>query len=214
MCEKFYFEYGKKETDWLSGRDEKLGRVIAEIGYIEREVHPDLFESLIRNIVGQQISGKARDTVCARLCERFSPLTPEALASAAAEDIQSCGTSMRKAGYIKGAAEAVARGELDLERLHALSDDEVRAALSKLRGIGMWTAEMLMIFSMGRPDILSRGDLAIIRGMRMIYGHLTVTKEIFEGLRKIYSPYSTTASLYIWAVAGGACPHLKDPAAK
>ena len=211
---KLYFEYGKRETEWLSERDEKLAGVIAEVGHIKREVNPELFESLVMNIVGQQISGKAQASVCARLWERFSPLTPESLATAAAEDIKMCGTSMRKAEYIKGAAEAVVSGDLDLKRISTLSDNEVRAQLSKLRGIGEWTAEMLMIFSMRRPDVLSRGDLGIIRGMRIIYGRTVISKEIFESYRQLYSPFATTASLYLWSVSAGACPWLTDTAAK
>ena len=78
----------------------------------------------------------------------------------------------------------------------------------------MWTAEMLLIFSLQRPDVVSFGDLAIQRGMRMLYRHRKITRQLFEKYRRRYSPYGTTASLYLWALAGGALPDLTDPAPK
>ena len=86
--------------------------------------------------------------------------------------------------------------------------------LSALDGIGIWTAEMLMLFSMQRPDILSFGDLAILRGMRMLYHHRKITRELFEKYRRRYSPYGSVASLYLWAIAGGAIEGMEDYAPK
>ncbi len=93
-----------------------------------------------------------------------------------------------------------------------MNDDEVCNELSKLNGIGVWTAQMMMIFSMQRPNIMSYGDLAILRGMRMIFRHRKITKELFAKYHRRFSPYATVASLYFWAVAGGAIPELTDPA--
>jgi DNA-3-methyladenine glycosylase II len=84
----------------------------------------------------------------------------------------------------------------------------------QIRGIGKWTAEMLMLFSLQRPDILSYDDLAIQRGLRMIYHHRRITPKLFERYRRRYSPYASVASLYIWAVAGGAIDGMKDYAPK
>ena len=95
-----------------------------------------------------------------------------------------------------------------------MTDNEVCAELSKLNGVGLWTAEMIMIFSMQRPNILSYGDLAILRGMRMLYHHREITKPKFKKYWKRYSPYASCASLYLWAVAGGAIPEMKDYASK
>lgn len=121
---------------------------------------------------------------------------------------------MRKAIYIKEVADQVSSGQLDLEHLNQLSDDEVCERLVKLRGIGVWTAEMLMTFSMQRMNIMSWGDLAIQRGLRMLYRHRKITPTLFAKYRRRYSPYATVASLYLWAIAGGATNHLSDPAAK
>lgn len=196
------FEYGDDATAYLCKKDKRLGALIERVGKIERAVTPDLFEALISSIVAQQISSKAAATVWGRLQERFA-ITPETLATLPVEDIQSCGMSMRKAGYIQSAAQAVHSGELDVYGLDQLPADAVCAALSALPGIGVWTAEMLMIFSMRRPDVLSWGDLAIRRGIMQLYGHKKLTKEQFERYRKRYSPHGTVASLYLWHLAGG-----------
>lgn len=209
-----YFIYGKKEIEHLTKRDKKLGEAIKRIGPIKRTVQPELFPALVKSIVGQQISTKAQATIWDRMQEKFRPLTPDVLANVQLEEIQSCGISMRKATYIQGSAQAILDGEVDLEALETMSDKEVCAQLTKLKGIGIWTAEMLLTFSLQRPDIVSYGDLAILRGMRMLYRHRKITPELFAKYRKRYTPFGTVASLYLWAIAGGALPELTDPAPK
>jgi 3-methyladenine DNA glycosylase/8-oxoguanine DNA glycosylase len=196
-----FFNYGKTEIDYLRKKDKRLGRAIDEIGIIERPVTPDLFTALVSSIISQQISAKAAVTVRSRMQERLGAITPETIASASVEEIQQCGLSTRKAGYIKGIGMAIVQEELDISGLHELSDEEVIARLSALKGVGTWTAEMLLIFSMERPDVVSWDDLAIRRGMMKLYGHKTLTKEQFERYRKRYSPYGSVASLYLWAVS-------------
>ena len=198
MC---IFQYGQKEIDYLKERDKVLGRAIGEVGIIRRPVIPDLFTALIRNIVGQQISSKAANTVWNRVLNRYSPITPETIMAITTEEIQKCGMSNRKANYIKGIAEAVVQGKLNLSELEHLPDDEVIKRLSSLPGIGVWTAEMLMIFSMQRPDVVSWGDLAIRRGMMTLYGLKDLTREQFHEYRKRYSPYGSVASLYLWVIS-------------
>ena len=95
-----------------------------------------------------------------------------------------------------------------------MSDEQVCTKLSEQNGIGVWTAEMLMIFSMQRSNVLSYGDLAILRGLRMVYHHRKIDKTIFNKYWKRYSPYASVASLYLWAVAGGAIDEMKDYAPK
>ena len=92
-------------------------------------------------------------------------------------------------------------GTFDIDAVEHMADAEAVKALSSLPGIGVWTAEMLLLFNLGRPDILSFGDLAIHRGMRMVYHHRKVTREMFERYRRRYSPYGSVASLYLWAVS-------------
>lgn len=212
MSNQIYFVYGNKEMEHLKRKDQRLGAAIERVGLIKREVNPDLFSSLINSIVGQQISTKAQLTVWKRMQERFQPFTPETLNKVDVETIQACGISMRKAGYISGITSAILNKEVNLQSLAEMPDEEVIKELTKFKGVGIWTAEMLLTFSMQRPDVVSFGDLAIQRGMRMLYGHKKITRELFKKYKRRYSPYGTVASLYLWAIAGGALPELKDPA--
>jgi 3-methyladenine DNA glycosylase/8-oxoguanine DNA glycosylase len=195
------FLYGKAEIDHLKSRDKKLGRAIDRIGMIERQVMPDLFKALVHSVVAQQISSKAATTVWERLCGRLLDITPCKVASAAVSDIQQCGLSMRKARYIKGIGEAASQGDLDFLELREMPDDRVIEKLSSLPGIGVWTAEMLLIFSLCRPDVVSWGDLAIRRGMMNLYGLKELSKKQFDRFRKRYSPCGSVASLYLWALS-------------
>ena len=122
--------------------------------------------------------------------------------------------SMRKANYIKqAAAAAIVDGELDIDELYTLTDEEVVKKLTALNGVGIWTAEMILIFSMQRSNIMSWGDLAIHRGLRMLHRHRKIDKKLFQKYKRRYSPYASVASLYLWEIAGGAC-NLKDYAPK
>ena len=198
------FLYGDIEVNHLKARDKILGAAIDTIGIIRREVNPDLFSALINAIVGQQISSKAQSTVWGRMKDGLCEITPQAILNCTESDLQSFGITFKKAYYIHNAAKQVSEGGLDIESLRAKSDAQVCAELTKIDGIGVWTAEMLMLFSMQRPDIMSFGDLAIIRGMRMLYHHRKITRELFAKYKRRYSPYGSVASLYIWAIAGGA----------
>ncbi|CNE50131.1 putative glycosidase [Yersinia bercovieri] len=196
-----FYSYGETEINHLKRRDKKMAAAIDRLGMIARPLSPDLFAALIRNIVDQQISVKAAITVNARLVALLGAITPITVAQASAEAIQGCGMTMKKAGYIKGAAEAALDGSLDLAAIAQLPDNEVITQLSSLNGVGVWTAEMLLISSLARPDVLSWGDLAIRRGMMNLYRHKTVPRERFERYRRRYAPYGTTASLYLWALS-------------
>ena len=208
-----YFAYGTTETGYLARKDKRLASVMERIGPIRREVRPDLFDALMHAIVGQQIATKAQQTVWGRLVQALGQVTPATVDGMDAEALQRQGLSFRKVGYMKGAARKALLGELDVEALRHMDDASVSAALCRLDGVGVWTAEMLMLFSLQRPDVLSFGDLAIHRGLRMVYRHKKVSRERFEVYRRRFSPYCSVASLYLWAVAGGALPELADPAA-
>ncbi|MDN0124154.1 DNA-3-methyladenine glycosylase [Yersinia aleksiciae] len=196
-----FYSYGETEINHLKRRDKKMAAAIDRLGMIARPLSPDLFAALIRNIVDQQISVKAALTVNARLVTLLGTITPFTVAQASAEAIQGCGMTMRKAGYIKGAADAALNGSLDLSAIAQLPDNDVITQLSSLNGVGVWTAEMLLISSLCRPDVLSWGDLAIRRGMMNLYRHKTLPRERFEKYRHRYAPYGTTASLYLWALS-------------
>lgn len=198
-----YFEYGSKEIEYLKSRDKKLAEAIDRIGYVKREIIPDPFGALVYSIVGQQVSGKAADTVFSRLSAKAGGITPENLEKLGMEEIQNCGMSLRKAGYIKGIAEAALTGAVDFENLNRKTDKEIIDILTRLHGVGVWTAEMLLIFSLGRPDVLSFNDFGIRKGIMKLHGINELTKGEFLKYRSIYSPYCTTASIYLWEIAKG-----------
>ena len=193
-----FFSYGRAETDYLSARDPVLGAAIDRIGHIDREVFPNLFEALINSIAGQQISGKALATVWARLCAAVSTVTPENLLAAGEERLRACGFSGRKVHYMLSAARAVVDGALDIHSLVEKDDEEVIRALIALPGVGRWTAEMLLTFSLQRPDVLAYDDLGIRKGMCCLYGLDSLTKQQFAEYRARYAPHATVAALYLW----------------
>jgi DNA-3-methyladenine glycosylase II len=207
-----HFEYGDKETEYLKRRDKRLGGAIDAIGHIEREVDGDLFSSVVHTIVGQQISSAAHKTVRTRLTNKLGEVSAEAVCAASREEIQTCGITFKKADCIKDFAAKVQSGAFDVDGLRSLPDADVISKLSALRGVGVWTAEMLMIFCLQKPDIMSFGDLAIHRGLRMLYRHRKIDRRLFDKYARRYSPCGTVASLYLWAIAGGAIPEIRDPA--
>ena len=194
-----YFNYGNEEIEFLKKRDKTLGAAIDRIGHIHCETDSDLFASVIRHIIGQQISMKAQYTIWQRLCNALPTVDAAAICALESDELQRFGMTFKKADYIKEFAEKVRSGAFDIDALHEMSDDAVIKELSSLSGIGVWTAEMLMTFCMQRPNIVSYGDLAILRGMRMLYRHRNIDK---------------VASLYLWRISNGAIPELTDPAPK
>lgn len=168
---------------------------------------------MVHHIVGQQISTKAQATVWARVQNALGTVDAEHVLSYGEANLQSLGISFRKAEYITDFAKKVHTGEFDLISIGEKPDEEVILELSALKGIGVWTAEMLLLFCLQRPNVFSYGDLAILRGMRMVYRHKEIDRTRFERYRKRFSPYCSIASLYFWAVSGGALPELTDPAA-
>lgn len=195
------FEYGETEIAHLKKRDKKFAAAIDKVGIIQRDVRTDPLEALVMSVISQQISGKAARSIAAKLYEKVSPLTHLKIIETSIEEIQKCGMSFRKAGYIKGLAEAVESGELNFSQFDAMPDEEIIKKLSSLNGIGVWTAEMFLIFCLRRPDVVSWGDLAIRRGLMNIYGQGDITKEQFQKYREKFSPYGSIASLYIWAMS-------------
>lgn len=136
-----YFPYGETETAYLKSRDKKLGAVIEQLGHIDRTVDTDLFSSVVHHIIGQQISTKAQQTIWNRIQQELGEVSAGSLLAAGRERLQSFGMTFRKADYILDFARKVDCGEFDLDAVAEKSDAEAIAALSSLKGIGVWTAE-------------------------------------------------------------------------
>lgn len=208
------FRYSEQELSWLRSRDARLAEAIDAIGPVEREVDPDLFSSMMHHIIGQQISTKAQATIWARMHDELGEVTPVTVLAAGEARLQGLGITFQKADYLLEFAHRVESGAFDLGAVAAMLDEEAIRALDALPGIGRWTAEMILLFCLQRPDVLAYDDLAIQRGMRMLYHHRRITPQLFARYRRRYSPYGSTASLYLWAIAGGAIPGMRDWAPK
>ncbi|SHK34350.1 DNA-3-methyladenine glycosylase II [Anaerobranca californiensis DSM 14826] len=192
------FKYGKKEREYLKETDPLLGKVIDEIGHIKRTINPDPFSALVESVLSQQVSSKAAETIINRLLQKIGKITPENLLNIGEEEIRECGISLRKVQYIKKIAQWAKEKKVDFTSLDKLSDKEVIQKLTALPGVGQWTAEMLLIFSLGRKDIVSFNDLGIRKGMMKLYNLEKLTKEEFMEYKNRYSPYGTIASFYLW----------------
>lgn len=198
-----FFQYGEKEIEYLKKADKRLCKVIEQVGFIEKKLRLDLFAALVHSIIGQQISMKAQRTVYEKMRQGLGGITPESIDAQSEETLQRFGITFKKAAYMKAAARKIISGEFDTDALHSMTDKEVMEKLTALDGIGEWTAEMLMIFTLQRPDVLSFKDLAIIRGLKRLYHHRTIDRARFERYRKRFSPYGSIAGFYIWEVAEG-----------
>ena len=205
-----YFTYGETELSYLRQKDKRLGEVIDRVGPVRRAVDTDLFSAVVHHIVGQQISTKAQATIWQRMQDALGRVNAETVLAAGVPRLQALGMTFRKAEYITDFAEKVHTGAFDLAAVERMSDEDAIEALRALKGIGVWTAEMILLFCMQRPDIFSYDDLAIQRGLRMVYHHREIDRALFEKYRRRFSPYCSVASLYLWAVSGGAIPEMKD----
>jgi DNA-3-methyladenine glycosylase II len=201
MLRPKFFEYGIPEISYLKQVDKILGEAINRLGKVERCVIPDLFQALIYAMIGQQISVKAAHTIWSRMQDRFNEITPQSISKGSAQAVQQCGTTTRKAEYIYNIANKISQRDFDMSVLYHLPDDEIIRRLSSLEGVGVWTAEMVLLNSMERPNIVSWKDIAIRRGMMKLYNLSELTQEQFAEYKNTYSPYGSVASIYLWQIS-------------
>jgi DNA-3-methyladenine glycosylase II len=196
-----------KAVGALRAADEVMARLIDEHGALVRkdlknERPGDAYGALLRSIVGQQLSTKAARTIYGRMLELFDghAPTPLELLAANPDDIRAAGLSRPKINYLRDLAQHVEDGELELERLDELPDEEVIEQLTAVKGIGEWSAHMFLMFHLGRPDVLPVGDQGIRRAVQVQYGlrKLPDAKRL-EKLARPWRPYRTLACLYLWS---------------
>jgi DNA-3-methyladenine glycosylase II len=158
------------------------------------------FLSLCQDIISQQLSDKAAMTICNRFEALFSHkrVTPEHVLAVKDETLRQVGMSWSKAGYVKNIAQAFLAGELKAAELRKLPDEEVITKLVKIKGIGRWTAEMFLIFSLGRKDIFSHGDAGLRRAIEKLYRLTNPTQQQVETITQPWSPYRSYGSLSLW----------------
>lgn len=193
-------------TAYLSDIDPIMARAITRVGPCLLEPNPNVFEALVDAIISQQISVRAADAIMARLraalpAEAGASITPQALLPLEHDALRAVGLSTPKAHYIRDLTERVSSGQLNLEGLGELDDEKVIEELIVVKGIGRWTAEMILIFSLGRPDVLPVDDLGLLEGVREAYGleARPSAKEMRER-GEIWRPYRTFATWFLWGV--------------
>jgi DNA-3-methyladenine glycosylase II len=196
-------DYWDDASSALASRDPLLGVLIERHRGARLSGSGDAFTTLANAIVGQQISVAAAAGIWGRISSRFPGLAPMDVAAAALETLRGCGLSGRKAEYLKGIAEAFLRDDYSPRIFDALGDDEVRARLCALRGIGPWTAEMFLIFHLHRPDVLPLGDVGLHRAARTLYGWpdgetSADTIGRLSTLGESWRPWRTVAVWYLW----------------
>jgi DNA-3-methyladenine glycosylase II len=194
--------YPSGAIEHLRAADPVLADLITRYGIVTRERDRPPFYALMAAIVGQQISVKAAAAIMGRLLGLFAEgqaVQAAALAQVSLEQLRAVGLSTAKARYMHDLAEKVANGTVDLAALPHLPDEEVIATLCQIKGIGRWTAEMFLIFSLGRLDVLAVDDLGLRAGIQRAYGldHLPRAAEI-RALAEPWRPYCTIATLYFW----------------
>jgi DNA-3-methyladenine glycosylase II len=199
-----------KSAKALAATDPVMAGLIERVGKIDlktrlerrsEERPADPYGALLRAIVGQQLSTKAARTIYGRVCDLFGGAapSPEQLLEASEEDLRACGLSGRKVEYVRDLATHVLSGELELDRLGDLSDEEVIEEIVAVRGLGQWTAEMFLIFHLERPDVLSGGDLGIRKAVQIEYGleEMPAPQRVLE-IGEPWRPHRSLASLYLW----------------
>lgn len=194
-----YFQYTAEEAEQLKARCDALSPYIERFGMIKREIIPDFFTALANSIVSQQISTKAAETVWNKLTALLPSFTAEAFLAANQQQLRDCGLPFRKIERLCSAAEKIMNDELNPDRLRRQTDDEAVKTLCSLSGVGVWTAEMLLIFCFERKNVLSRGDFGIKKAIKTIYRlERTPTEADFKRFYDECSPLCSIASFYLW----------------
>lgn len=194
MQTKNYIEEKLIELDY------KLKEIIDLVGIIEIKLEQNYFLALCRSIVGQQLSNKVADVIWNRVLLLVeNKVEPEKILSINDEDFRSKGVSYSKIKYMKNLSTAVINGEIHFDKFEQMSDEEIIKELTKVKGIGTWTAEMFLIFSLGREDVFSLGDAGLKNVVKSLYGFKDEpTKKDLIEINGKWSPYRTYASLYLW----------------
>lgn len=188
---------------YLKNKDRKLGHIIDAVGPCRlNHLNKNKFDVLASSIVSQQLSNKAANTIRGRilkLTECRSTLKADKFLSLDVKQLREAGLSTAKSTYILSLAENITSGKLDLENIKNLDDDDIYRILVNQKGVGAWTAEMFMIFALGKTDVLSTGDAGLIRAAQLVYGlKEKPNPKIFTTIAEKWRPYRSIASWYLW----------------
>jgi DNA-3-methyladenine glycosylase II len=198
-------EFIRDALDDIAARDADLAAALQEYGYPAPRIREPGFGSLINIIIGQQVSIHAAAAIRGRLEAALDPLTPETFLDAEDETLRAVGFSKRKIEYGKGLAAAILDGTLETERLASLDDDEVTKTLTGIRGLGRWSADIYMLFALGRADAWPIDDLAIqVAVQKLKRMRKRPDRKRMEAVAKRWRPYRGVAALFLWHYYKGA----------
>jgi DNA-3-methyladenine glycosylase II len=192
----------KQSLKHLAKADPVMAKVIKRVKLKPIKVRGDYFYSLVRAIINQQLSGKAAETILKRFIGLFGGKFPNTKAVLKMSDrkLRQAGLSFQKISYIKHLARAVHSGSLDFKKIQRMADEEVIASLTEVKGIGRWTAEMFLMFSLNRPNVFSSGDLGLKNGLKKLYNIDAKRHRIkLQKLLDSWHPHKTAASRLLWA---------------
>lgn len=185
----------------LRRRDPVLKQIISQVGPFAMTYHPPTFHALVRSIVYQQLSGKAASTIFGRFQGACGvrTLNPEAVLQLTEEQMRAAGLSGQKARYVRDLALKTSIGEVRFGGHKRMSDQEIIAELTKVKGIGLWTVQMFLMFALRRPDVFPVLDLGVRNGMKKVYGLDADAKHVdYEVIAEKWRPYRSVGSWYMW----------------
>ncbi|KXZ39902.1 DNA-3-methyladenine glycosylase II [Alkalithermobacter thermoalcaliphilus JW-YL-7 = DSM 7308] len=193
------FDLNSKETIYIQSKDKKLDKLVKQVGSCHVQLQEDYYISLVKSIIGQQLSLKAADTIWNRFCELCKDITPENIILLSDDRCREIGISKYKICYIKDLSFKIINKSIDLQNINNYEDEEVINILTQVKGIGRWTAQMFLIFSLGRLNVFSAKDLGLRKAVGMLYCLDTIPgeKEVLNFSQK-FAPYKTVLSLYLW----------------
>ncbi|HPS57854.1 MAG TPA: DNA-3-methyladenine glycosylase 2 family protein [Spirochaetota bacterium] len=195
----FKLNHDSVESLSLISADRKLAKAILAIGNFKIEIMKNEFVSLVNFIIGQQLSEKAANTIYQRLFSSVDVISPEILINTNDNIFKNAGISKMKTTFIKDLSLKIINNEIDFKQLKKADDDLVIKKLTEIKGIGQWTAEMFLIFTLGRKDVMSLNDVGLQRSIKWLYRlDETPDKEMLIKISNKWKPYRSFASLYLW----------------
>jgi DNA-3-methyladenine glycosylase II len=196
---KIEFSIGTEAYKELIKKEPLFQRIIEQVGSISITLHDDYFQALLSAIISQQLSGKVARVIEERVEHYFKhSISPDKILLSDDEELRKLGLSYQKIKYLKSLAACITDQSIHFNNIEQLSDQEIINMLVKVKGIGVWTAQMFLIFALGRMDVFSCLDLGLRNGVKKLYQNQDLSNDQIEEISKYWSPHRTMASLYLW----------------